>query len=601
MNAKHPTTLPNEATELMQRAVGALQRGNLAAAAPLFGELNRRWPDLPDAWHFHGLLRHQQGASEEALALLERAEALASEHLPFLLNHARVLIELNHREQALQRLRKALTLAPADERVLAAIAQLLLETGRGGTFTDTLEHHLERSPRNWQLWVFLAQCLEQGGAPEAALAAFEKAAKLAPSKETAPLVLLGESARHSAQGERAEDAFKRALERDPNVARARLGLGNLAMQRGDFAEAESQLRTALSLAPDMNGAWEALSIMASGEAVEPLVRELDQAIEAAEKQNHPHGWLLNFSRARLRERLGDYDGAFADYTAGNRPRAPGDRYSREIENDHARDVIGHLDRDFVARPITPPPGPPQPIFICGMFRSGTSLVESIFASHPEIRAGGEMLYVHDRILQALGYDGLGHTGTWLADQSDAELRALALDWQAELRRQAGDCARITDKLPGNYSMLGFIHACFPEAPIIHVRRDARDNCFSCFATPFQTNYLPSSTLQSTGHFYRLYETFMAHWREVLGAERIIEVQYEQLVAEPEGEIRRLLAAAGLPWDRRCLDFHRNEQDVRTASVYQVRQPLYTSSIGRWRHFESHLAPLIAELNGPSPL
>src|SRR5690625_287507 len=254
MNPRKQPRLPHAATDLMQRAVGALQRGDLDAAAPLFRELNHRWPAIPDAWHFHGLLRHRQGADEEALRLLERAERLAPAYAPFLLNHAHVLIELGQREPALRRLRKALALHPADETVLVAIAHLWLGSGRGASFVNELERHRERAPRAWRPWMLLAQCREQAGASAEALGAFEKAAKLAPAREIAPLVLLGEAARRNARPDLAQEAFTRALERDPTAARALLGLGHLAQQRGDFADAERRFRAALALEPDMYGA-----------------------------------------------------------------------------------------------------------------------------------------------------------------------------------------------------------------------------------------------------------------------------------------------------------------------------------------------------------
>ncbi len=583
----------------MRRAVGALERREFAAAEPLFRKLNARWPEFPDAWHFHGLLCHQRGESAQALGLLEQAEQLAPEQFSFLVNFARVLMEIGQPEKALERLLKAHALQPGDARIVTAIAQLYLRAGRGGLYAGELERFLERTPQDWRLRVLLAQCREQGGAREAAIAAFEEAIAHAPRSETTPLILLAESARRDSQPELARKALQRALERDPNVAGAWLGLGHLEQQRGEFAEAKTHFRAALARDPGLNAAWEALSLMASGAESEPLLHELDTAIAAADGRGDD--WLLNFSRARLRERLGDYDGAFADYVAGNRPRTPTDRYVREIHEAYARDVMTHLGRDFMARRIATPTGTPRPIFICGMFRSGTTLVETILGSHPEVTAGGEMHYIHDRTLREVGKSGLNRSGSWLGAQSDAQLEAMARDWQAALGEAAGGQARITDKMPGNYTLLGLIDLCFPDAPIVHVHRDARDNCLSCFATPFQENYLPSATLESMGHTYRLYECFMNHWRTALDPRRIIEIEYEALVADPEGEIRRLLEAVGLPWDARCLDFHKSRHEVRTASVFQVRQPLYSSSIGRWRHFESHLAPLLAELQGPSPL
>ena len=150
-------------------------------------------------------------------------------------------------------------------------------------------------------------------------------------------------------------------------------------------------------------------------------------------------------------------------------------------------------------------------------------------------------------------------------------------------------------MPGNFALLGLIHVCLPAARIVHVRRDPRDNAFSCFATPFAEGLEFSFVQEDIAHFYHSYTRFVDHWRQVLGTDRIIEIDYESLVANPESEIRGLLAALGLDWDPRCLEFHKESRTVSTASVYQVRQPIYRGSIGRWRHFETHLIPLLKAL------
>ncbi|MGH8225243.1 MAG: tetratricopeptide repeat-containing sulfotransferase family protein, partial [Gammaproteobacteria bacterium] len=378
-----------------------------------------------------------------------------------------------------------------------------------------------------------------------------------------------------------------------------LGLANLASQAGDFEEAERLLRHALALDPDLYGAWDLLSTIRSGPRSAALAGELDAVAERA--GDNPAAFLLHFARGRVRERLGDYDAAFAAYEMGNRIRIGKQPYSRTGQVAFTRNILEHLNESFVSRDIAGALPDPGIIFICGMHRSGTTLVETILASHPEVSPGGEMIFVQDWLRREQGRAKADHTGNWLREAPDALLTQLARDWREHLITPKAGRARITDKLPGNYPILGLLHLCFPTAPIVHVRRDARDNCFSCFATVFASGYAFSSALESMGHFYRLYECFMRHWRQTLGAERIIEIEYEKLVHNPESEVRRLLAAVGLDWDARCLDFHRTARNVHTPSVYQVRQPLYTSSIGRWRRFEHHLGPLIAELEGPAPL
>jgi hypothetical protein len=177
----------------------------------------------------------------------------------------------------------------------------------------------------------------------------------------------------------------------------------------------------------------------------------------------------------------------------------------------------------------------------------------------------------------------------------AELRAIGDGYLSRMAAIAPDGQRFTDKLPGNYSYAGFIHLVFPNAKIIHVKRNAIDNCFSMFSISFEDPLRFSHDLTELGHFYRAYQRVMDNWRQVLPDSAMLDVQYEDVVNDIDTQARRLIAFCGLPWDDACLAFHKKSGTVRTASAYQVRQPLYSSSVERWRAYEKHLAPLIAAL------
>ena len=599
MNETRRVTLPPAAAAKMQAAMSAWQRGDNAGAESLFEELTRRHPRFPDAWHFYGLLLHQRGERRRALETLDHAQSLDPDNFVFLLNFGRVLREAGEFGASLACLQRAHALDPDNGQALAALAESLFALDRGGELLPEIERHLGWAGNNWQLWVLLGECREQGGERSGALAAYAEASRLAPVGEARPHLLRAEAARKDSRYEIAQAEYRTALVINPDSASATLGLAHLASHAGDFEQAERLAREALKRDPDLYAAWELLSTIRSGSKAETLAGELDAVAERA--GDNPAAFLLHFARGRVRERLGDYDAAFAAYELGNRIRIGEQRYSRDAQIAYTRNIVEHLDEPFVNRDIAGALPDPGIIFICGMHRSGTTLVETILATHPEVSGGGEMTFIQDWLRRELGMANMSQTGSWLRNAPDALLGQVARDWRESLIEPAAGHARVTDKLPGNYPILGLIHLCFPTAPIVHVRRDPRDNCFSCFATAFAKGYAFSSTLESTGHFYRLYECFIQHWRQTLGAGRIIEIEYEKLVRNPESEVRRLLEAVGLGWDPRCLDFHLTARDVRTASVYQVRQPLYTRSIGRWRHFERHLGPLIAELEAPAPL
>jgi hypothetical protein len=162
-------------------------------------------------------------------------------------------------------------------------------------------------------------------------------------------------------------------------------------------------------------------------------------------------------------------------------------------------------------------------------------------------------------------------------------------------QRAPEAARITDKMPGNFIFAGLIHLALPKATILHAVRDPIDTCLSCFAVHFTRGHPHTYDLAELGRYYRRYRSLMDHWRRVLPSGRIVDVRYEDLVADLEGAARRIIAHCGLPWDARCLDFHRTERPVRTASAPQVRRPIYGNSVGRWRRYEPFLGPLLAEL------
>jgi hypothetical protein len=236
-----------------------------------------------------------------------------------------------------------------------------------------------------------------------------------------------------------------------------------------------------------------------------------------------------------------------------------------------------------------------PVFIVGMPRSGTTLIEQIVASHPAVHGAGE----RKELGLFLNELGAGHGGErefpdFVTDLEPGAFRELGERYVAALRPLAPDAERIVDKMPGNFVHVGLIAAALPDARVIHCLRDPLDTCLSCYEQYFQKAQPYCYDLEELGRFYRLYENLMEHWCAVLPG-RILEVRYEDVVRDLEGEARRLIAFCGLDWSDACLAFHETERMVRTASANQVRQPLYATSVGRWRRFERELAPLIAAL------
>jgi hypothetical protein len=233
----------------------------------------------------------------------------------------------------------------------------------------------------------------------------------------------------------------------------------------------------------------------------------------------------------------------------------------------------------------------RPIFVLGMPRSGTTLVEQILASHPLVHGAGELTTLNDVVSEI----GRGHFPEWAASLDGADLARLGQSYLQRVAEKAPNGAHVTDKMPSNYYFVGLIHLAFPNAKIIHTIRDPVDTCVSCFSKLFSAEQNHTYELGELGRYYARYEQLMAHWRQVLPPGSFLDVHYEDVVANLEEEARRIMAYCGLPWDDRCLSFHETDRPVRTASATQVRQPIYKNAVGRWRVYEEFLEPLLTAL------
>jgi hypothetical protein len=312
------------------------------------------------------------------------------------------------------------------------------------------------------------------------------------------------------------------------------------------------------------------------------------------------GCVLHLGLANLRQRAGAYDEAFGHFRQGNALRRglfqqQGTAFDPAAHRACVDAIIRTFDAAYFQRVAGFGLDSEVPVFIVGMPRSGTSLLEQILASHPQVAGGGELRHV-PRLVDALpaqlrapeGYPGC------MARVDGPAIRSLAERHLERLTRLGGAALRVTDKLPVNFLHLGLIATLFPRARIIHCRRDPLDVCVSCYTSYFRGLHF-TWDLNDLGQYYRQYERLMAHWRTVLPLP-ILDVVYEELVADPEAVSRELVAFCGLDWDARCLAFHENPRAVHTVSALQVRRPMYTNSVGRWRRYAAHLQPLLEALN-----
>ena len=385
--------------------------------------------------------------------------------------------------------------------------------------------------------------------------------------------------------EEAEKELRRVLVQSPQRTDTQLLLGRLLSDQGMFEEAARHFSDAIEGAP---GAFHQLTeVKRMTEADRPLIDRMRAVAERPGLEAVPR-ISVHFGLGKAYDDLGDYAEAMRHFEAGNRLRAMSARLDRSglvaqfnnIISGFTAEALGRAAQSL-ARPACP--GDDLPVFIVGMPRSGTTLVEQILSSHPAVAAGGELSFWREQL------SAWRALRIW-AVEAVAMSRA-AEDYRALLRTFGPEALRVTDKAPRNFELLWLIRLAFPDARIVHCRRRPVDTCLSIYFTNFWASQDYAWDRGDIAFFYRQYERLMDHWRRVLPADRFTEVDYETLVEDREAETRRLIAFCGLDWDAACLAPERNKRAVKTASVWQARQPVYKTSVERWRRYEPWLGEL----------
>lgn len=398
---------------------------------------------------------------------------------------------------------------------------------------------------------------------------------------------------HLARPEEAEAELNAALALNPRYVPALINLGNLAEDVGRRDDARDAYTRAVEAEP---GNMLALSRLAGVTAPagpdEPLIATLEQVLartglSGAERAD------LGFALGRLLDEVGRYDDAFAAYSAAN--RASRASFGPGFQGYEPAAHEAFIDRLIAAFPAPAPPlavgEGTAPLFICGMFRSGSTLAEQILASHSGVRSGGEL-----DILPALIARELKPYPEAVAALGEDGALALRRAYLSELKRLGLGAGLVTDKRPDNFLHIGLIKTIFPEAKIVHTRRHALDNALSVYFLHLNPHMAYALDLADIAHWYGQYRRLMDHWRSLYGGD-IFDLDYDALVADPRPTLGAVFEFCGLKWEDACMDFHAAAHPVKTASVWQVRQPLHSASSGRWRNYARHIEPLRQGLQG----
>ncbi len=390
--------------------------------------------------------------------------------------------------------------------------------------------------------------------------------------------------------------LKGLLLQAPQHAEARMALAHSLKETGSFGAAEAEYRTLLGHGPSRAEALFHLSAVKTytreDDDLKTILSLLNRKPESPNERIH-----LHFAAGKAFMDMNDEpETAFAHFQTGNALKRAMLRYDVSTEVGHMNRIVSHFpDVTCIASAAPSDVAEPAPIFIVGMPRSGTTLVEQILASHRAVTPGGERKDL-ERSAKAFEARSGVPFPAWQEALGGAEAEELGRDYLGGLREVDPNARWITDKMPANIKLIGLAAKCLPMAKFVHVRRQPLDTCFSCYTQLFTEGNAFSYDLFDLAHYYNAYQTLAAHWEAKMPADRLFSVDYETLIAEPEPTIKRLLAFFELDWDPHCLQFHRTVRPVKTASAAQVRKPLYRSSVGRWEPYKEHLKPLIEGLS-----
>lgn len=540
----------------------------------------------------HGSALQREGDQESALAAFERALGDDPKSVNGLFCKGTALQELDRLDDAIEAYKTLLDLEPHHAEASYNLGVALRETKKPDIAILAMRKALLLKPDYPEAQRALAFLLEDSGWMEDAIEAFAAAAAMAPDDREITVALSSVLMRTNRVGE-AEKVLEPLLRKTPDDAHLISQYSMLRLFQGDREKARQLAESALKINPKFPGAHLSLAMAERSSGDESRIAEAEKLL--ADDEIQAEGRVsLHFALAGRYGTLKQYEKSLDHYIAGNSTKRTvladkGVGYDHEAEEKLTDRLIQINGPDVFDGPKGSDSA--LPVFIVGMPRSGTTLTEQILASHPQIAGAGELSDISNaakRLRDVQGYPKNRPTET--------ALQRIAEHYLKRLREVDSTALRVTDKMPGNYMQLALIGQVFPNARIVHCRRDPVDNCLSCFMQNFGAEGLNwSFDLGDLAHQYKSYARLMDHWRAVYPGP-FLEINYEDTVADLEGQSRRLIDFVGLEWNDSCLDFHKTERAVITASHSQVRQPIYTSSVGRWKRYGEGLKPLTEGLS-----
>ena len=602
----------------MCRQRGLLAEGEQAARRAV--ALN---PNLPGAWNNLGIILQESLKLDESRLCLQRVLALQPDNPAAHNNLGNTCKRLGLLDQAEQCWTRALALRPNYPEAYSNLANLLIDQGEYDRAADYARRAIELGPQFADAYINLAGVetarqhygealrwlnallafapmhagglaaqaltLKQLDQLDAALNAAQMAVAAAPENPDA-YNALGQVEQALGRLDQALAAYHRASTL-PGTAleTSLLNRATLLVEFGRTAAAQAAFNAVTEAFPNSVQGWAAQIDLRRVAANDPVIARLQALLVGDGKRSLSDRMTLHFALGKAFLDIGDSREAFRHLDEGNRLKRANFAYDPNATSRWMAAIAATFTAVLLEAKAGGGDPSDLPVFVLGMPRSGTTLIEQILASHPEVYGAGELRQVQVVV------DEIGAFPDAVPDLSPERLRQLGAAYLARVMPLASGHRHVLDKMPSNFFYAGLIRLILPRARIIHCRRDPVDTCLSCYTKLFGGEQAFAYDMMELGRFHRDYQMLMSHWRTVLPATHFLEVDYEAVVDDLEAETRRMLAFLGLPWNDACLRFHETERPVRTASVNQVRQPLYRSSAGRWRAHAAQLGPLLKAL------
>jgi tetratricopeptide (TPR) repeat protein len=566
------------------------------------------WHDLGSLYQRHGALAESRVAFERAIAL---EPALASAHnnlgntlillgendravesyrhaiahdpalFPAHANAAAALYALGRTAEALVHARAAVKIDPASRPARVTLAFVEGAVSGYGVALEQIDALLTSGPGDLTALAARSYILLRLERFDEALATAYQGLALAPNFGLL-LESLGCALRGLQRFSEAFAAFDRAFELGHDRAAILVLKAGGQLEIGDLEAAGATLERSLEIAPDLASAWSALTELRSFVPGDPAIAQMEAFLATSPNLRVPEPRMtMHFALGKAYRKAGDGKNAFRHFATGNALKRSTFTYDVAVDERFARDTIAFFTPEMMQRLSGAGDRSRAPIFVVGMPRSGTSLVEQILASHPDVHGAGELL-LFERAIAEAGAD---------------DMTALGQRYIALVDAIAPRDKRVVDKLPSNFRHVALIHLALPRARIIHCMRDPVDTCFSCYTTLFTGRQDFSFDLAEAGRYYRTYDALVKHWPNVLPPGIMLDLKYEDIVADLEGNARRMLAFCDLPWDDAVLRYYETSRPIRTASFRQARQPIYSSSVRAADAYREELQPLIDALAG----